>query len=104
MVVACNLFGDILSNLSPACTGTIGIAPSANLDPECKFSSLFEPVHGSAPNSARRALLPIRLVRSGGRHDAGISWHKDAHDGILAAIQNVLKPQNGTLRTPDLGG
>ncbi len=50
MVVASNLFGDILSDLGPACTGTIGIAPSANLNPERTFPSLFEPVHGSAPD------------------------------------------------------
>jgi tartrate dehydrogenase/decarboxylase/D-malate dehydrogenase len=50
VVVASNLFGDILSDLGPACTGTIGIAPSANLNPERNFPSLFEPVHGSAPD------------------------------------------------------
>ena len=50
VVVASNLFGDILSDLGPACTGTIGIAPSANLNPDRKFPSLFEPVHGSAPD------------------------------------------------------
>ncbi|WP_285278250.1 isocitrate/isopropylmalate family dehydrogenase, partial [Klebsiella pneumoniae] len=50
VVVGSNLFGDILSDLGPACTGTIGIAPSANLNPERNFPSLFEPVHGSAPD------------------------------------------------------
>jgi tartrate dehydrogenase/decarboxylase/D-malate dehydrogenase len=59
VVVASNLFGDILSDLGPACTGTIGIAPSANLNPERNFPSLFEPVHGSAPTSSARA-LPTR--------------------------------------------
>src|SRR5207302_8859644 len=54
VVVASNLFGDILSDLGPACTGTIGIAPSANLDPERRHPSLFEPVHGSAPDLAGR--------------------------------------------------
>src|SRR5437879_13642213 len=49
VVVASNLFGDILSDLGPATTGTIGLAPSANLNPERRFPSLFEPVHGSAP-------------------------------------------------------
>ena len=52
VVVASNLFGDILSDLGPACTGTIGIAPSANINPDRKFPSLFEPVHGSAPDIA----------------------------------------------------
>ena len=55
VVVASNLFGDILSDLGPACAGTIGIAPSANLNPERAFPSLFEPVHGSAPTSTGRA-------------------------------------------------
>ena len=59
VVVASNLFGDILSDLGPACTGTIGLAPSANLNPERNFPSLFEPVHGSAPTSTAR-VLPIR--------------------------------------------
>lgn len=56
VVVATNLFGDILSDLGPACTGTIGIAPSANLNPERRFPSLFEPVHGSAPTSRANTL------------------------------------------------
>ncbi len=66
VVVASNLFGDILSDLGPACTGTIGIAPSANLNPTRRFPSLFEPVHGSAPISPARA-SPIRSARSGPR-------------------------------------
>jgi tartrate dehydrogenase/decarboxylase/D-malate dehydrogenase len=56
VVVASNLFGDILSDLGPACTGTIGIAPSANLNPDRKFPSLFEPVHGSAPDIAGKGI------------------------------------------------
>ena len=56
VVVASNLFGDILSDLGPACTGTIGIAPSANINPERTFPSLFEPVHGSAPDIAGRGI------------------------------------------------
>ena len=60
VVVASNLFGDILSDLGPACTGTIGIAPSANLNPERKFPSLFEPVHGSAPVSYTHLTLPTK--------------------------------------------
>jgi hypothetical protein len=72
VVVASNLFGDILSDLGPACTGTIGIAPSANLNPDRKFPSLFEPVHGSAPDIAGLGLSQpdwTNLVR---RHDAGV--------------------------------
>ena len=63
MVVASNLFGDILSDLGPACTGTIGIAPSANINPERRFPSLFEPVHGSAPDIAGKGIAnPIGQV------------------------------------------
>jgi tartrate dehydrogenase/decarboxylase / D-malate dehydrogenase len=64
VVVGSNLFGDILSDLGPACTGTIGIAPSANLNPTRQHPSLFEPVHGSAPDIAARA-SPTRSARSG---------------------------------------
>ena len=66
VVVASNLFGDILSDLGPACTGTIGIAPSANLNPERKFPSLFEPVHGSAPDIAGKGIAnPYAMIMSG---------------------------------------
>ena len=64
VVVASNLFGDILSDLGPACTGTIAIAPSANLNPERDYPSMFEPVHGSAPDIAGRT-SPTRSARSG---------------------------------------
>ena len=63
VIVASNLFGDILSDLGPACTGTIGIAPSANLNPDRKFPSLFEPVHGSAPDIAGKGIAnPIGQI------------------------------------------
>ena len=66
VVVASNLFGDILSDLGPACTGTIGIAPSGNINPERKFPSLFEPVHGSAPDIAGQGIAnPIGQIWSG---------------------------------------
>jgi tartrate dehydrogenase/decarboxylase/D-malate dehydrogenase len=75
VVVASNLFGDILSDLGPACTGTIGIAPSANLNPERKFPSLFEPVHGSAPDIAGRGIAnPVGQIWSAAmmlEHPAG---------------------------------
>ncbi len=61
--MASNLFGDILSDLGPACTGTIGIAPSGNINPENKFPSLFEPVHGSAPDIAGKGVAnPIGQI------------------------------------------
>jgi tartrate dehydrogenase/decarboxylase/D-malate dehydrogenase len=104
VVVASNLFGDILSDLGPACTGTIGIAPSANLNPERKFPSLFEPVHGSAPDIAGRNIAnPIGQIWCGAMMLEFLG-HKDAHDGVLAAIEKVLAAGNDAPRTPDLGG
>ena len=104
VVVASNLFGDILSDLGPACTGTIGIAPSANLNPERKFPSLFEPVHGSAPDIAGRKIAnPIGQIWCGAMMLEFLG-HKDAHDGILSAIEKVLGPKSGAPKTPDLGG
>ncbi len=104
VVVASNLFGDILSDLGPACTGTIGIAPSANLDPERRFPSLFEPVHGSAPDIAGRQIAnPIGQIWCGAMMLEFLG-HKDAHDAILRAIEAVLSPDSGAPRTPDLGG
>ncbi|WP_313952645.1 tartrate dehydrogenase [Accumulibacter sp.] len=106
VVVASNLFGDILSDLGPACAGTIGIAPSANLNPERDFPSLFEPVHGSAPDIYGRNIAnPIGMIWSGammldflGRGDAR---HTGAHDAMLRAIETVLLEGP---RTPDMGG
>ena len=104
VVVASNLFGDILSDLGPACTGTIGIAPSANLNPTREFPSLFEPVHGSAPDIAGRGLAnPIAQIWSGAMM-LDFLGHRDAHDAILRAIESVLDPASGAPRTPDLGG
>lgn len=104
VVVASNLFGDILSDLGPACTGTIGIAPSANIDPERRAPSLFEPVHGSAPDIAGRNIAnPIGQIWCGAMMLEFLG-HKDAHDAILAAIEKVLHPQSGAPRTPDIGG
>ncbi|KAG0772271.1 hypothetical protein G6F22_015874 [Rhizopus arrhizus] len=86
VVVASNLFGDILSDLGPACTGTIGIAPSANLNPERKFPSLFEPVHGSAPDIYGQGIAnPIAMIWSGALMLQFLG-SQDAHDAILAAI------------------
>ncbi len=101
VVAATNLFGDILSDLGPACTGTIGIAPSANLNPERKFPSLFEPVHGSAPDIFGKLIAnPVAMVWSVAMM-LDFLGHRDAHDAILRAIEAVLR--DGP-RTPDLGG
>jgi tartrate dehydrogenase/decarboxylase/D-malate dehydrogenase len=104
VVVASNLFGDILSDLGPACTGTIGIAPSANLNPDRKFPSLFEPVHGSAPDIAGLGLAnPIGQIWCGAMM-LDFLGHKDAHDAVLTAIEKVLAAGQDAPRTPDLGG
>ena len=104
VVVASNLFGDILSDLGPACTGTIGIAPSANLNPEGLFPSLFEPVHGSAPDIAGKNIAnPIGQIWCGAMM-LDFLGHRDAHDAILRAIETVLDPASGGPRTADIGG
>ena len=104
VVVASNLFGDILSDLGPACTGTIGIAPSANLNPERTTPSLFEPVHGSAPDIAGKGIAnPIGQIWCGAMMLEFLG-HKDAHDAILSAIEKVLAPKSGAPRTRDIGG
>ena len=104
VVVASNLFGDILSDLGPACTGTIGIAPSANLNPDRLFPSLFEPVHGSAPDIAGRFIAnPIGQIWCGAMMLEFLG-HKNAHDAVLGAIEAVLQPGSGAPRTPDIGG
>ncbi|MCX2730315.1 tartrate dehydrogenase [Saccharopolyspora sp. NFXS83] len=102
VVVASNLFGDILSDLGPGVTGTIGVAPSGNINPQRRFPSTFEPVHGSAPDIAGRGIAnPIGQVWSAammldhlGEAAAG------AH--VVRAIESVLAA--GVVRTPDLGG
>ncbi len=104
VVVASNLFGDILSDLGPACTGTIGIAPSANLNPDRRFPSLFEPVHGSAPDIYGKSIAnPIGQIWCGAMMLEFLG-HKDAHDAVLGAIEKALLPASGAPRTPDLGG
>ncbi|MDR3580495.1 MAG: tartrate dehydrogenase [Oryzomonas sp.] len=106
VVVASNLFGDILSDLGPACAGTIGIAPSANLNPERIFPSLFEPVHGSAPDIAGHNIAnPIAMIWSGAMMldflGDGSPRYRAAHDTIVNAIETILIEGP---RTPDMGG
>jgi tartrate dehydrogenase/decarboxylase/D-malate dehydrogenase len=104
VIVASNLFGDILSDLGPATAGTIGIAPSANMNPERAFPSLFEPVHGSAPDIAgKRIANPIAQIWSGAMM-LDFLGHRDAHDAVMRAIEKVLEPGSGAPRTPDIGG
>lgn len=102
VVVASNLFGDILSDLGPACTGTIGIAPSANINPERDFPSLFEPVHGSAPDIAGQGIAnPIGQIWAGAMMLDHLGY-PDAAADVVAAIERVLAEP--ALRTRDLGG
>lgn len=101
VVVASNLFGDILSDLGPATTGTIGLAPSANLNPERSFPSLFEPVHGSAPDIYGKNIAnPVAMIWSGALMLQFLG-EQEAHDAIVRAIERVLVEGP---RTPDLGG
>jgi tartrate dehydrogenase/decarboxylase/D-malate dehydrogenase len=104
VVVASNLFGDILSDLGPACTGTIGIAPSANINPEKNFPSLFEPVHGSAPDIAGRGIAnPLGQVWSGVLMLEHLGETRAAA-GVQKAFEQVLAEGNPDVVTPDLGG
>lgn len=102
VVVGSNLFGDILSDLGPAVVGSIGIAPSANLNPEKEYPSMFEPVHGSAPDIAGKGIAnPIGQIWSGAmmlRH-LGVP---EAADAVESAIAKALA--DSTVRTPDIGG
>ncbi len=102
VVVGSNLFGDILSDLGPACTGTIGVAPSGNINPEKDFPSLFEPVHGSAPDIAGQNIAnPIGQIWAGAMMLDHFGY-KEAHDHIIKAIETTITKQEN--RTKDLGG
>jgi tartrate dehydrogenase/decarboxylase/D-malate dehydrogenase len=102
VVVGSNLFGDILSDLGPACTGTIAIAPSANINPEKNHPSMFEPVHGSAPDIAGLGIAnPIGAVWAGAMMSQHLGFDA-VHDSMLLAIESVLKEQKCLTR--DMGG
>ena len=102
VVVGSNLFGDILSDLGPAVAGSIAIAPSANINPDGDLPSMFEPVHGSAPDIAGKGIAnPIGQIWSGSmmlEHHG----YKEAADEIVRAIEEVIS--EGGPKTPDLGG
>lgn len=102
VVVGSNLFGDILSDLGPACTGTIAIAPSANINPTKEHPSMFEPVHGSAPDIAGQGIAnPIGMIWAGAMMLQHLG-HQGAHDSIMTSISFVLR--EGAQLTPDMGG
>ena len=101
VVVGSNLFGDILSDLGPACTGTIAIAPSANLNPEREYPSMFEPVHGSAPDIYGKGIAnPVGQIWAGAMMLDHLGC-PEAAASVMAAIEHVLG--HGP-RTPDMGG
>ena len=102
VIVASNLFGDILSDLGPACTGTIGIAPSGNINPTNKYPSLFEPVHGSAPDIAGQGIAnPVGQIWSAAMM-LNYLGEKEASDRIVKSIELTLKDKDS--RTKDLQG
>jgi tartrate dehydrogenase/decarboxylase/D-malate dehydrogenase len=102
VIVASNLFGDILTDLGAAVSGSLGIAPSGNINPERRYPSMFEPIHGSAPDIAGKGIAnPIGAIWAG----ALMLDHLGAragHDAIVAAIERVMGGDGP--RTPDLGG
>jgi len=103
VVVGSNLFGDILSDLGPGVTGTIAVAPSANINPERRFPSMFEPVHGSAPDIAGRGIAnPVGQIWSASMMLEHLG-EGAAAAAIMQAIESVLSVPDGA-RTPDLGG
>ena len=102
VVVGSNLFGDILSDLGPGCTGTIAVAPSANLNPERRYPSMFEPVHGSAPDIAGRGIAdPVGQIWAGSMMLDHLG-EPEAGRLIITAMEDVLR--KGQHLTPDLGG
>lgn len=102
VVVASNLFGDILSDLGPAVVGGMGIAPGANINPARDYPSMFEPVHGSAPDIAGKGLAnPVASIWTGAMMLEHLG-ETDAAEAVLGAIEKVTG--QGTALTPDLGG
>lgn len=102
VIVASNLFGDILTDLGAALTGSLGLAPGANLNPERTHPSMFEPIHGSAPDIAGQGIAnPVGTVWAGALMLDHLGLH-GAHDGLVTAIEGVLA--EGRIRTRDLGG
>ena len=102
VIVGSNLFGDILSDLGPACTGTIAIAPSANINPEKNLPSMFEPVHGSAPDIAGQNIAnPIGTIWAAAMMMQHLG-HPEMHDTMMSAIETAIR--EGRALTRDMGG
>ena len=102
VIVASNLLGDILSDLAAATVGSLGLAPSANLDPEGRFPSMFEPVHGSAPDIAGKGIAnPVAAIWTGAMMLEHLGLHEPATHIMIAIEASLLNPAT---RTADLGG
>src|SRR5262245_28969227 len=102
VIVCSNLFGDILTDIGSAISGSLGIAPGANINPERTFPSMFEPIHGSAPDIAGKGIAnPIGALWAAAQMMDHLG-HRDVHDKILGAVERVVS--SGKTRTPDLGG
>jgi tartrate dehydrogenase/decarboxylase/D-malate dehydrogenase len=102
VVVGSNLFGDILSDLGPAIAGSIGLAPGGNINPEKEYPSMFEPVHGSAPDIAGKGVAnPIAQIWTGAMMLEHLD-HADAARAVVAAVERLV--EEGKTLTRDLGG
>jgi tartrate dehydrogenase/decarboxylase/D-malate dehydrogenase len=102
VIVASNLFGDILTDIGSAISGSLGIAPGANINPTRQNPSMFEPIHGSAPDIAGKGIAnPIGAIWAGALMLEHLG-HRELHDKVLGAIERVVA--GGQIRTPDLGG
>src|SRR5580765_1521764 len=102
VIVGSNLFGDILTDIGSAISGSLGIAPGANINPDRTYPSMFEPIHGSAPDIAGKGIAnPIGAIWAGAMMLDHLG-HRDVHDRILGAVERVIG--SGKNRTPDLGG
>ncbi len=101
-IVASNLFGDIITDIGSAISGSLGIAPGANINPERTHPSMFEPIHGSAPDIAGKGIAnPIGAIWAGAMMLDHLG-HRGVHDAVLGAVERVVA--SGKVRTPDLGG
>src|SRR3989442_13465629 len=102
VLVTSNLFGDILTDIGSAISGSLGIAPGGNIDPTRQHPSMFEPIHGSAPDIAGKGIAnPIGAIWAGALMLEHLG-HRGLHDRVLGAIERVVA--SGKTRTPDLGG